>query len=123
MQEIELDSRIQQVGVVATEAFAEMAKLQKGTKLLLRSGEEMLDCHLGTLLPGDCVLIAGAPSSGKSETLYRMIEKIMSKEVNPNAENFVSLEFSMEMKMLNKLLRTTHNLLGKKKSKIFQRKR
>jgi replicative DNA helicase len=119
MSEIQLDSRIQQVGVVATEAFAEMAKLQKGTKLLLRTGEEMLDCHLGTLLPGDCVLIAGAPSSGKSETLYRMIEKIMSKEVNPNAENFVSLEFSMEMKMLNKLLRTTHNLLGKKKSKIL----
>lgn len=119
MQEITLDNRIQQVGVLATEAFAEMAKLQTGKKLLLKTGEEMLDCHLGTLLPGDCVLLAGAPSSGKSETLYRMIEKIMSKEVNPNAENFVSLEFSMEMKMLNKLLRTTHNLLGKKKSQIL----
>ena len=119
MQEISLDNRIRKVGDAATEAFCELNKIQKKEKLILKTGEEMIDCHIGGLLVGDCVLLAGAPSSGKSETLYRMIEKIMSKEVNFFADNFVSLEFSMEMRMLNKLLRSTHTLLGKKKSDIL----
>lgn len=119
MQEITLDSRIRKVGDAAKEGFEELNKIQKKEKLILKTGEDMIDCHIGGLLAGDCVLLAGAPSAGKSETLYRMIEKIMSVEVNPFAKNFVSLEFSMEMRMLNKLLRSTHNILGKKKSKIL----
>lgn len=119
MQEITLDNRIRKVGEAATEAFVELNKIQKKEKLILKTGEEMIDSHIGGLLVGDCILLAGAPSAGKSETLYRMIEKIMSKEINPFADNFVSLEFSMEMRMLNKLLRSTHNLLGKKKSEIL----
>lgn len=119
MQEITLDSRIRKVGEAAKEAFVELNKIQQKEKLILKTGEEMIDCHIGGMLVGDCILLAGAPSAGKSETLYRMIEKIMSKEVNPFADNFVSLEFSMEMRMLNKLLRSTHNILGKKKSDIL----
>lgn len=119
MQEIKLDDRIKKVGEVATEAFIELNKLQKQEKRLMKTGYPEIDCHIGGLLVGDCVLLAGAPSSGKSETLYRMIEKIMDKEINPDADNYVSLEFSLEMRMLNKLLRSTHNLLGKKKSDIL----
>lgn len=119
MSEIQLDERIQRVGKVATEAFAELHKLQQGQNKLLKTSEEMIDSHIGGLLPGDCVLIAGAPSAGKSETLYRMIDKIMDVEVNSNAMNFVSCEWSMEMKMLNKMLRSTHNITGKKKSEIL----
>lgn len=119
MSEIILDSRIQSVSGVVDEAFGELKKLQEGENLLVKTSEEMIDCHIGGLLPGDCVLIAGAPSSGKSETLYRMIDKMMDVKVNPEAMNFVSCEWSMEMKMLNKMLRSTHNLTGKKKSKIL----
>jgi len=118
-KEIILDDRIQKVGIVAEQAFKELNSIQTGSKKIVRTGEDMFDCHIGGLLPGDCVLIAGNPSSGKSETLYRMIDKMMSKEVNSNSENFVSLEFSMEMKMLNKLLRSSHNILKKKKSEIL----
>jgi replicative DNA helicase len=119
MQEITLDNRILKVGDAAREGFAELNKIQKKEKQILKTGEPMIDCHIGGLLPGDCILLAGAPSSGKSETLYRMIEKMMSEQVNPLAEKFVSLEYSMEMKMLNKLLRSSHNILGKKKSSIL----
>lgn len=120
MSEIKLDPRIQKVGAVAKEASAELKEIQLGKKMLLKTGEEMFDCHLGSLLAGDAVLVAGSPSTGKSETLYRMTDKIMSTEVNPTAENFTSLEFSMEMKMLNKLLRKYHELTGKKKGDILR---
>ena len=119
MTDITLDKRITKVGDAAKEAFSELHKIQQKERLLLKTWEEMIDGHIGSLLAGDVVILAGAPSAGKSEFLYRTIEKIMSKEVNPNAGNFVSLEYSMEMKMLNKLLRTTHNMLGKKKSEIL----
>jgi KaiC/GvpD/RAD55 family RecA-like ATPase len=118
-EEIQLDKRIKKVGIAAKEAFADLRKIQYGEKRLLRTGEEMIDCHIGSLLEGDVVLISAPPGAGKSETLYRMIEKIMSKDVNPTADNFCSLEFNLEMKMLNRLLRSTHNLLNKKKSEIL----
>ena len=100
MTDITLDKRITKVGDAAKEAFSELHKIQQKERLLLKTGEEMIDGHIGSLLAGDVVIIAGAPSAGKSEFLYRTIEKIMSKEVKPNAGNFVSLVYSMEMKML-----------------------
>jgi len=118
-KEIILDDRIQKVGVVAKEAFIELKKLQKGDKLIVKSGEDFIDSHIGGLLPGDCILLAGSPSSGKSESLYRMIDKMMDININPAAKEFVSLEFSFEMRMLNKLLRSGNRLLSKKKSEIL----
>jgi hypothetical protein len=116
---MQLDSRIQKVGALAKEAMIELKKLQSGEKHLLKTGSEKIDCHIGGLLPGDVVVVAGAPSSGKSETLYRMIDSMLSTDVNSNAQNIVSLEYSMEMKMLNKILRKTHQVLSKKKSDIL----
>lgn len=114
-----MDIRIQKVGDSAKEAFVELKKIQQGEKPIVKTGEEYVDCHIGGLLPGDVWTIAGASGTGKSETLYTVLDKIMSREVNPTSDNYVSLEFSFEMKMLNKLLRQTHNLLGKKKSEIL----
>ncbi len=116
---MQLDNRIRKVGDLAREAFVELNKLQKREKLLLKTGQEMIDCHIGGLLAGDVVVIGGLPSTGKSETLYRTLEKIMDTKINRDADKYVSLEYSMEMKMLNKLLRSTHNMLGKKKSDIL----
>lgn len=114
-----LDERIQRIGKLSTEAFSELIALQKGTKRLLKTGTEMIDCHIGGLLPSDCVIIAGAPSTGKSQTLYEMTDNMLQEEINPEAKDFVSLEYSMEMKMLNKILRATNNLLDKKKTEIL----
>jgi replicative DNA helicase len=119
MQEITLDPRIKKAGDLADEGFKELKKYQDGNNLILKTGYEEVDCHIGGMLPGDCLILAGSPSSGKSETLYRMTDNVMNKEINPNAEEFVSLEYSLEMKMLKKLLRATHRITGKRKSDIL----
>ena len=117
--DIKLDSRIKKVKDAAKEGFVELGKFQKGEFKLLKTGYEEFDCHIGGLLPGDVLLLAGSPSSGKSETLYRITDNVMNKEINPDAEEFVSLEFSLEMKMLNKLVRAVNRITGKKKSEII----
>lgn len=119
MQEIKLDNRIKKVGKEAEKGFKELKKYQSGDSLILKTGYEEVDCHIGGMLPGDCLIIAGSPSSGKSETLYRITDNVMDKKINPNAEEFVSLEYSLEMKMLKKLLRASHRIIGKKKSDIL----
>ena len=119
MSKLQLDPRIQSVGKLSTEAFTELIALQKGSKKLVKTGAEMIDCHIGGLLPSDCVIIAGAPSTGKSETLYGLIDNMLDEKVNIDCKDYVSLEYSMEMKMLNKILRATNNLLDKKKTEIL----
>ena len=79
---------IQKVGDVANKAFVNLNKLQQKEKLLVKTGEDMFDCHLGGLLPKDVVVLAGAPSTGKSETLYRMLDNMLSKELNPDADKY-----------------------------------
>ena len=66
MTDITLDKRITKVGDAAKEAFSELHKIQQKERLLLKTGEEMIDGHIGSLLAGDVVIIAGAPSAGKS---------------------------------------------------------
>lgn len=110
---------LESIEIAVRNAFKDLKKIQTGERALLKTGAEMIDCHIKGLLPGDVVVIGGAPSSGKSETLYRMLDDILSLEVNPGSGNYVSLEFSMEMKMLNKLMRKLSRLLGKKKSEIL----
>lgn len=119
MQEITLDPRIKRVGAVAEDGFKDLYKFQSGKKLLLKTGYEEIDCHIGGMLPGDCVVLAGSPSSGKSETLYRITDNVMNVEINPEASEFVSLEYSLEMKMLKKLIRAVNRMTGKKKSEII----
>lgn len=114
-----LDNRIKGVGELSTEAFKELHAVQTNNKQLLKTGQDILDDHIGTLLPSDLVVISGAPSSGKSQFLYDTLDLIMSEQVNPNAKDFVSLEYSMEIKMLNKVLRKANTLLNKKKSDIL----
>lgn len=112
-------SLIQKVGVVAKEALSELNRIQTGEKKLLKTGLECIDCHIGGLLAGDVCVISGNPGSGKSEKLYKTIDSLLSKEVNPDSDKYVSLEYSLEMAMLNKMLRATNTLLNKKKSEIL----
>lgn len=114
-----LDSRIQNVGTLATEAFKDLKKIQTGEKGLVKTGEEMFDCHINGLLPGDCILLGASSGIGKSETLYTILNKMLSADVNPNSHNYVSLEYSMEMGMLSKVLREVNKRTKKKKSEIL----
>lgn len=114
-----MTDKIRKVGDLATEAFKELNRLQTKEKNLVKTGLEMFDCHIGGLLPNDILVIAGASGTGKSELLYELSDNLLNKDINSDADNYVLLEISMEMKMLNKILRATNKLLNKKKTDIL----
>ena len=114
-----LDPRIKSAGSLAEEAFKELKEIQDGNKKLAKTGQDFIDCHLKGVLPSDVVLV-GAPSGvGKTQMMYDIFEGFLSKEVNQNADNYVTLEFSLEMLFLSKILRESHTLLKKKKSEVL----
>lgn len=119
MSELKLDLRIKRAGQLATEAFTYLNKLQQGEKQLLRTGDEAIDCHITGLLPSDCVLYAANSGVGKTKVLYDTLDQILDEKVNPDAKNIKTLEYQLEMKFLNRILRDTNKLTSKKKSKIL----
>lgn len=114
-----MTEKIKKVGDLAKEAFQELKRLQNKEKNLVKTGLEMFDCHIGGLLPNDILVIAGASGTGKSELLYELSNNLLDININPDADKYVLLEISMEMKMLNKILRATNRLLDKKKTDIL----
>lgn len=110
---------IQKLNNFTTEAFSELKKLQTHEKQLPKTGEPFIDSHLGCILPGDVILISALSGQGKTETLQRMKKKILDTSINPNADNYVFLDISLEMRVFNIILRGTSNLLKKKKSKVL----
>lgn len=119
---MQLDPRIKRAGQLATEAFSYLNKLQSGDKQLLRTGDEAIDCHITGLLPSDCILYAANSGVGKTKKLFDTLDQILDEKVNPNAKNIKTLEYQLEMKFLNRILRDTNKLTSKKKSKILTEK-
>lgn len=115
-----MDKRIQNVGEMAKEAFIELNKIQTGKHKILKTGLKEFDMHIGGLLPSDLVCLASKAGGGKSHKLYSMLDSMLDTNVNSDANDYVSLEYSFEMKMLNKIVRKTHSILGKKKSDILK---
>ena len=115
-----MDSRIQNVGEMAKEAFIELNKIQTGKHKILKTGIIEIDSHIGGLLPGDICTICSKSGGGKSHKLYEVLDNMLDVSVNKDADDYVSLEYSFEMKMLNKIVRKTHSILGKKKSSILK---
>lgn len=119
MVEKELDKRIKNSFKLATEAFKELNKVQKGEKPIVKTGQDFIDCHIGGLLPSDVIMLAAGSGVGKTKLLYDTLELMMDEKINKNAKNFVSLDFSLEMKFLNKILRAASDRLNKEKKKIL----
>jgi hypothetical protein len=119
MGEIKLDSRIQNSGQLAKEAFHYLNKLQKG-KHIIKTGQDFIDCHIGGLLPSDVIVYAANSGVGKTKLLFDTLDLILDEKVNKQAKNIVSLEYSLEMKFLNRILRDAHKRTGKKKSEILE---
>ena len=115
-----MDKRIQNVGEMAKEAFIELNKIQTGKHKILKTGLKEFDMHIGGLLPGDACTICSKSGGGKSHKLYEVLDNMLDVNVNKDANDYVSLEYSFEMKMLNKIVRKTHSILGKKKSHILK---
>ena len=121
MQEnqIQLDHRIKKAGDLATNAFQYLHKLQTKEKPIVKTGQEFIDVHLQGVLPSDVILYAGNSGTGKTKLLYDTLDSILDENVNKNASNFVTLQYELEMKFLNKILRDSHSLTKLKKSQIL----
>ncbi len=119
MSELQLDPRIKRAGGLATEAFSYLNKLQKGEKQLLKTGNDFIDCHIQGLLPSDAILLAANSGVGKTKLLFDTLDQILDEKINPEAKNIKTLEFALEMKFLNRVLRDTNKITNKKKSEIL----
>ena len=96
-----------------------LKKYQSGEIRVVRTNRPHIDDTLSGLLPGDIVVVAGASGSGKTFELQTLRENIMSTTINPNADNFVFLDLSFEMKLFNVILRGLARLFGKKKKEVL----
>jgi len=119
-EEIKIDSRIKNAGSLAKESFSYLTDLQKGDRSIIKSGQDFIDCHIQGLLPSDVIVYAANSGVGKTKLLFDTLDLILDEKVNPEASEIVSLEYSLEMKFLNRILRDTNKRTGKKKSDILQ---
>lgn len=110
---------IKPVKEVAREAFKQLYKYQSGELTPVKTGRKALDSVFGGLLPQDIVVIAGGSGMGKSMELQRLKNYIMDIENNKNAENYVWLDNSLEMRLLSNIIRDLNKNLEKSKKKII----
>tara|TARA_R110000772_G_scaffold68118_4_gene150922 strand:+ start:15444 stop:16508 length:1065 start_codon:yes stop_codon:yes gene_type:complete len=97
----------------------DLKKIQSGEVKLVKTGEEMIDSHIGGLLPSDVILLSGGSGDGKSETLFRMKAKILDTSINVEADQYLFLDMSLEMKLFNIVLRGVSRETGKRKTDIL----
>lgn len=101
------------------DAFAEINRIQKGEKLLPKTGFDFIDSHLGCLLAGDVVLLSSPSGTGKTTVAQKIKKNILDININPEASNYVYVDYSLEMKVFNLLMRASAEILNKKKSEVL----
>ena len=92
---------------------------QKGVKRTVKFSAPYLQEPFGGMLPREVLVIAGPTSSGKTYNLQRMKSDAFNKDFNPNCDNFVWLDYSLEMKLQSLILRDLSVALGKTKKEIL----
>lgn len=102
-----------------TQELILLKKYQTGKLKPVSTGRAHLDDTLTGLLPGDIVVLAGASGAGKSFELQTLREQIMDVSRNPEAKDFIFLDYSFEMKLFNVVLRGLNKVTKKKKKDIL----
>lgn len=113
------NSLIKPLKSLVKEEFEVLKTIQDGEKRLVVTGWDMIDGHIGGLLPGDMIIFSALSGVGKSQTLYDITDNILDTVINEDAWNYVFLDYSFEMKTFNKILRYLAKDLNKKKSEIL----
>jgi archaellum biogenesis ATPase FlaH len=114
-----LHPKIKTTASLANEAFSDLKKLQDQEDKLIKTGRPFIDNHLGGLLPSSVILLGAASGIGKTYEAQRIMKGIFSKDINAQADEYVSLEYMLEMKFLDLILRDANSMLNKKKSDIL----
>jgi replicative DNA helicase len=103
---------------VAKKAFEEIKQYQKGEKKVIKTGRPYIDDAF-PLVNGSVITIAASSGIGKSYELATILDNIMNVNLNPDAGNYISLNISLEMKVLSHVLRGLNKAVGKSKKKIL----
>lgn len=114
-----MSDKIKLFSELSTEAFKELHKFQKGERKLIKTGIDGIDKHIGGLLPSNLILLASNSGVGKTHTYQEIFNNFLDTDINPEAKDFVTLEYQLEMKSLDLVLREVHNRIDKRKSEIL----
>src|SRR5690606_35385410 len=83
------------------------------------TGKEFIDCHIGGVAPSQLILLGGSSGSGKTKLAMDIINNILDINVNSEANEYVTLEFMLEMRFLDLVIREAHSLTKKRRSVIL----
>lgn len=103
----------------AKKGFAEIKKIQTGEKILPKTGFDFIDSHLSCILPGDVILLSSPSGTGKTTIAQKIKKNILDTSLNPEAADYVYVDYNLEMKIFNLLMRASSEILNKKKSEVL----
>ena len=103
---------------LALEALNEIKDFQTGVRHIIKTGRPYLD-DIFPVVNGSVITISAPSSVGKSYELMRVLNNVMDVNLNPMAEEYVSLNVTLEMKVFNLVLRALNKKLKKTKIGII----
>ena len=104
---------------LVTESFVEIKQYQTGEKKIIKTGRPYIDDVGIGFMNGGSILLAAGSGVGKSFELSRLLRNIMDTKLNPNADKYVVLNISLEMKVLSLVLRELEGKLKKDKKQML----
>lgn len=114
-----MNQKIKTVKTLSQEAISQLHRYQTGEDKVVLTGRKYIDKHLKALLPGDVITVFAPSGVGKTEEFSKIFRKFLNEKVNSDANNYVSLEFNLEMQYFNLFLRDAAKKFNKKKSDVL----
>lgn len=108
---------IVKINSLAEEAFKEIHQYQTGKKKIIKTARPYIDEVGIGLVNGSVVCVAANSGIGKSFELTRLIDNILDVNLNPNADKYISLNVSLEMRMFSLILRGLDTRIKTKEKK------
>lgn len=99
----------------------ELGKYQRGIKAPVNLGRDYMVEPFGGMLPGEILVIAGHTSAGKTYELNKIKNNVMNGGINPASNNYIWVDYSLEMKLSSIMLRELAYSMSLSKREILSR--
>lgn len=110
--------RYAQYSTKVAEAVDYILDVRDGSEIPVRFGRPWLD-DIYPVLNKSVITVGAGSGVGKSYELMKMMEHVLNEEYNPQAKDYVWLNFSFEMKVQSLVLRSLSKNLKKKMTDIL----
>lgn len=108
---------------VVAETVSELEKYQSGESLPVKTCYGYINkLLLGGIRPQQCIAICGRSGTGKSYAAQKILESILDKDINPQADDYVLLRCEFEMNPMDLLLRRISREMDRPMADIIGRK-